>query len=188
MRFLFLLACLFCCGSIIAGAQAVPTGSEGGGGDFAISYNWIHTNTQPGKCGCFAMTGATLSGSVHLTERWGAVLAAGTTFASNGPGTGNSITLGSVLGGARYYLQSSYRFHPYAQVLVGVAHAGGGIAGAGDHSMALAGQLGGGIDVPFGSALGLRLLEVDYYPTEFANGTNNKQNNFLVGGGAIYRW
>jgi hypothetical protein len=29
---------------------------------------------------------------------------------------------------------------------------------------------------------------VDYFPTTFANGTNDHQNNLLIEGGVVYHW
>ena len=173
-------------------AQAIASGSEAGGGDAALTYHYVHSNTQPGSCGCFGLTGAGLSGSYRVGSNYAAVVEGSGEFASNGPGTGNSLTLIAVFGGVRYYLpgqwygNSSY-FKPFGQVLVGMGHAGGGIAGAGDHTYALAGQAGAGADVPFGQSLALR-VELAYYPTEFANASNNRQNNVLASAGFVYHW
>lgn len=173
-------------------AQATASGSETGGGDAALTYHYVHSNTQPGGCGCFGLTGAGLSGTYRVGSNYAAVVQGSGEFASNGPGTGNSLTLIAVLGGVRYYLPGHWYgsppyFKPFAQVLVGVGHAGGGIAGAGDHTYALAGQAGAGVDIPFGQALALR-VELAYYPTEFANASNNRQNNVLAGAGVAYHW
>ena len=189
--FLLIIGLLLGSGSA-AWAQAVASGSEGGG-DAALVYHYVHTNTQPGSCGCFAATAAGLSGSVRVTPRWAGVVEASGEFASNGPGTGNSLTLITAMAGARYYLPETWYgslpyLKPFAQVLVGVGHAGGGIAGAGDHTYALAGHLGVGVDIPFGSSFALRLPEIDYYPTLFDNASNNRQNNVLIGAGLVYRW
>ena len=72
--------------------------------------------------------------------------------------------------------------------MVGIAHAGGGIAGAGDNKYALAGRLGGGLDVPFSNRLSLRLLQAEYYLTEFPNASTGRQNNYLVAAGITLRF
>ena len=169
--------------------QAVASGGSRGG-DAALTYSYIHSNTQPGQCGCFSITGLDLSASRSiLNERTAAVLDINASTAKNGPGTGNSLTLVSYTAGARYYPYQPWVRHvePFGQLLAGIAHAGGGIAGAGDGTYALAARLGGGLDVPVGR-LSLRLLQVDYYLTDFPNTSNSHQNNYLIGAGAVMRF
>ena len=82
----------------------------------------------------------------------------------------------------------SRRWEPFAQLLVGGAHAGGGIAGAGDHAYAFESRVGGGIDLPLSPHLALRMVQADYEATTFANSVNNHQNNLLLGAGVVFRW
>lgn len=168
--------------------QAIATGGMRGG-DATLTYQYIHSNTQPGKCGCFGITGLDFSASrVLITDHTAAVLDINAATAKNGPGTGNSLTLVSYMLGGRYYFRPFHHTEPFGQALVGIAHAGGGIAGAGDNSYALAARLGGGVDVPFSPRLSLRLLQVDYYLTEFPNASTNRQNNYLIGAGVAFRF
>lgn len=57
-----------------------------------------------------------------------------------------------------------------------------------DGAFEFATRMGGGIDVPLNSHFAVRVVQVDYYLTTFANSTNNHQNNFLVGAGIVYHW
>lgn len=162
-------------------------------GDLGLTYQWVRTNTQPGSCGCFGLNGAGVSASWALTSRWHGAAEVSAGHEADGPSTGNSLTLVSYLVGARYLLRplgsSEHRkLQPFAQLLVGSAHAGGGIAGAGDGTYAFASRVGGGLDVPAGAHLGIRLAQVDYYLTHFANARNSRQNNLLVAGGLVLRW
>ncbi len=190
MRFIALVA------SFILGAAPAVLGqaiSAGGarGGDAALTYQYIHSNTQPGQCGCFSITGADFSMSrIMITDHTAGVVDISAATAKNGPGTGNSLTLVSYLAGARYYVSQSRVpwAQPFGQVLVGMAHAGGGIAGAGDGKYATAARLGGGIDVPLSYKLAVRLLQVDYYLTDFPNAANQHQNNYLIGAGVALRF
>jgi outer membrane immunogenic protein len=34
----------------------------------------------------------------------------------------------------------------------------------------------------------VRVIQLDYYLTEFTNATNNRQNNVLVGAGIVFHW
>jgi hypothetical protein len=73
-------------------------------------------------------------------------------------------------------------------VLVGAAHAGGGEAGVGDASYGFAARVGGGIDVPVSSRFAIRAIQIDYFPTTFANATNDHQNNLMISAGIVFRW
>jgi hypothetical protein len=75
-----------------------------------------------------------------------------------------------------------------AQSAEGAAHAGGGEAGVADGSYKFATRIGGGIDVPLSARFAVRIIQIDYYLTTFANATNNHQNNLLVGAGIVYHW
>ena len=179
-------AWLLSCSTAILG-QAIATGGMRGG-DAALTYQYIHSNTQPGQCGCFGITGVDFSVSrIILNDHTAGLLDINAASAKNGPGTGNSLTLVSYMLGGRYYLRSFHHTEPFAQAMVGIAHAGGGIAGAGDNTYALAGRLGGGIDVPFSGRMSLRLVQAEYYLTEFPNASTNRQNNYLIAAGISMR-
>jgi outer membrane immunogenic protein len=163
------------------------------GGDIALTYHWVRTNTTPGNCGCFYMNGGSVSGSWNLGSRLAAVAEIGAEDANNVLSTGNSLTVTSYMAGARYRFgePSPYRPHrlqPFAQLLVGAAHAGGGVAGRGDGSYAFASRVGGGMDLPVSSHIAVRLIQIDYYFTHFTNFTNDHQNNLLLGAGIVFRW
>ena len=167
---------------------------EGYGGDVAASYDWVRTNAGPGQCGCIGLNGGSLSGSWNVHGPWSVVTDFSAVFSSSAPVTGNSLTLTSYMAGARYYLpQLSMRrvyHHPqlFGQLLVGAGHAGGGYAGVGDGTYGFASRVGGGIDVPVSSRFAVRVIQIDYYLTNFANATNDHQNNLLVGAGIVFHW
>jgi len=191
MRSIALMTGLLLGAATAAMGQAVT--SPTAGGDVALAYHWVRSNTQPADCGCFDLNGGGISASWHFSEKWAAVAEVSGEHADNGPSTGNSLTLVSYLAGVRYmlpqpWLHGTYSPQPFAQVLLGAAHAGGGIAGAGDGSVAFASRLGGGIDVPLNVYFAIRVLQIDYDLTRFSNSTNNHQNNLLVGAGIVYRW
>jgi len=193
MRSILLAAAVLLSG--LLGGASVTVAQESYNGDAAATYHWVHTNAGPGQCGCFGLNGASISGSWNVHGPWSAVVDVGSEFTSNASSTGNSLTLTSFLGGARFQLPEPWlrriRRHkpqPFAQVLVGVAHAGGGEAGVGDASYGFAARLGGGVDVPLNSRFALRAIQIDYYPTTFANATNDHQNNLMVSAGIVFHW
>lgn len=161
-------------------------------GDVAATYQWIRTNTPNGTCNCFYLKGGDISASLRLAPRVSGVVDLSLDHASNVLGSGESLTLSSYMGGPRIRLLQSWQHgphtpEPYAQILLGAAHAGGGAAGAGDRSNVFVTRSGGGMDVMLAGGFAAR-LQVDYYLTNFANSGNNHQNNLLVETGLVYRW
>jgi outer membrane immunogenic protein len=173
-------------------AQATPSASYTG--DAALTYHWMWTNAPPGgDCGCFDLNGGGLSGSWMLLPRLSVVGEVSVEHAGNVLSTGKSLTLTSYLAGARYrlpqpWLHGPHAPQPFAQALVGGGHAGGGIAGVGDGSSTFVTRIGGGIDLPVRSGISIRLIQADYYLTDFANSVNNHQNNLLLSAGAVLHW
>jgi outer membrane immunogenic protein len=162
-------------------------------GDAAAAYHWVRTNAGPGECGCFGLNGGGLSGSWNFHGPWSVVVDLSAETKSAAPPVSNSLTLVSYLAGARYkipqpWLEGNHKPQPFAQIILGAAHAGGGEAGVADGSYRFATRIGGGIDVPLNSHFAVRVVQIDYYLTTFANATNDHQNNFLVGAGIVYRW
>jgi hypothetical protein len=60
---------------------------------------------------------------------------------------------------------------------LGATHVGGGEAGVADGSYRFATRIGG-IDVPVSSHFAVRVIQLDYYLTTFANATNDHQTIF----------
>jgi len=196
MRFMMLATGLLLGMAMMAAGQTASQKTVPAG-DAALTYQWVHSNTQPGDCGCLGLNGGGLSGSWNVSSHVAAVAEVSGGVATNGPGTGNTLTLVSYMIGGRYTLPQLAWPHgvhglkplqPFAQVLVGVAHAGGGIAGAGDSNTEFAARVGGGLDLPISKHFAVRVAQVDYYPTLFKNMSNDHQNNLLVAGGVVYRW
>jgi outer membrane immunogenic protein len=161
--------------------------------DAALTYHWVRSNTSAGECGCFDLNGGGLSGSWEFHPRIAAVAETSAENATGALPTKKSLTLVSYLAGARYWLPQpwpggAHSPQPFAQVLLGAVHAGGGIAGTGDGAYSFATRIGGGLDLPVNSHFAFRLIQVDYYLTHSVNAANNHQNNLLVGAGIAFRW
>ena len=188
MRWLLLSTVL-----LLAGASTALAQRDTYSGDAAAAYHWMHTNAGPGECGCFGLNGGGLSGSWNLRGSWSAVVDISAENRSSKPPANNSLTLVSYLAGARYrisqpWLDGNHKPQPFAQIILGAAHAGGGEAGVADGSYKFATRIGGGIDVPLSAHFAVRIIQIDYYLTTFANATNDHQNNLLVGAGIVYQW
>jgi outer membrane immunogenic protein len=190
MRTILIFAAL-----LLAAAASPAMAQEGISGDAAVTYRWVHTNAAPGDCGCFGVNGGGISASWNVRGPWSVVADFGSGVAKGAPTVGSSLTLTSGMGGARFelprlrrtWIHGAHRVQPFAQILVGVAHAGGGAAGIADGTNRFAARAGGGFDVPVSRHFSVR-GEVDYFPTTFANGTNDHQNNLLIEAGVVYHW
>jgi len=161
-------------------------------GDAAVTYHYVHTNAAPGECGCFGLNGAGISASWNVRGGWSAVTEFSSEYTSQATPGNSSLTLTTFLAGARYrlpqlWLRGPHKPQPFAQVLLGGGHSGGGVAGVGDSTYAFAARMGGGVDVRVSGRFAVR-GQVDYFPTLFANGKNDRQNNMLVGIGVVYHW
>jgi peptidoglycan-associated lipoprotein len=178
--------------AMVAMGQAAPD-ANAMKGDAALTYHWMHTNAPPGDCGCIDLNGVGISGSWVFHSRWSVVAEVSGEHAGHVPITGNSLTLISYMAGARYrvpqpWLRGPHAPQPFAQVLLGAAHSGGGVAGAADGTMAFATRMGGGIDLPLNSRLSVRVIQIDYDLTRFKNAINDHQNNLLLAAGFVFHW
>ncbi len=179
----------FACATSAASAQtATPYKWE-----FAAGYNFVHTNAPPAGCGCFSMNGGTASALRQFTPHLGVEGEFSGVNNGNVNATGRSLTLLTYTVGPRYrFLASDQRFEPYAHVLLGGAHASGGLYGssASDSGTAnaFATSIGGGVDLKLTQHVGIRIVQVDYLLTLLSNGVNSRQNNLSVSTGFVVRF
>jgi peptidoglycan-associated lipoprotein len=188
MRFILLSTLV-----LLVSASAVPAQQGSYSGDAAATYHWVRANAGPGECGCFSLNGGGLSGSWNFYGPWSVVVDFSSEHAGSGAPKGNSLTMTSLMAGARYqvpqrWMERTHQPQPFAQILIGSTHAGGGVAGVADGSFEFSTRIGGGVDVPLNSHFAVRVVQIDYYLTTLANAGNNHQNNFLIGAGIVYYW
>jgi outer membrane immunogenic protein len=159
--------------------------------DAGVNYNYVHTNAPPGQCGCFSLNGGSAWLGLNLPHSFSLV---GEVASQHGhdPQTLGDLTLTSFLTGIRYSHKRTTHLVPFAEVLLGAAHAGGSLApGSTDiagSSNAFAMAAGGGLDVNINQHFSLRAIQADYYFTQFKNGVNNHQNNLRLGFGVVIRF
>jgi peptidoglycan-associated lipoprotein len=180
---------------LLAAACAVPAVAQSNPPalwEAAAGYNFVHTNAPPSGCGCFSMNGGTASITRQFTPSFGMAGEFNGVTNGNVSGSGHSLTLLTYLAGPRYRLSPGWRFSPFAQVLVGGAHASGALyAPSGSPSggaNAFAASIGGGLDVSLNRHVGLRLVEADYLLTLLPNGVNSRQNNLSLSTGVVFRF
>jgi peptidoglycan-associated lipoprotein len=159
--------------------------------EIALTYTWDHTNGPPQGCACFSLNGGSAVLAYGLTRSFSVVAEAGAATNGNVHSTGKGITISDYLGGLRYTPRGHAGVKPYGQLLLGTAHASGALApsqiGAGsDTSFAM--SAGGGVDFIVSRHFAIRALQADYLLTLLPNGTNNRQNNFRLSTGLVFRF
>ena len=167
-----------------ARAQAAPAKSW----ELGAGYDFVHTNAPPSGCGCFSMNGGTASVAWRVRPAFDVAGEFNGTNNGNIRATGRSLVLLTYLAGPRYrYVAKSARVVPYGQVLVGGAHASGGLYASGTaNSFAMA--IGGGLDVAVRPRVAVKLVQAEYLMTLLPNGVNDRQNNVAVSAGVVFRF
>jgi outer membrane immunogenic protein len=102
---------------------------------------------------------------------------------ANVNGSQSGLTLYSYTFGPRLSWRNSSRWTPFAQTLFGGVY---GTTSQGNSSV-FAMNLGGGLDVNVSRQWSVRLIDADYYFTQFPNGVNTRQNNLRLGAGIVFR-
>jgi outer membrane immunogenic protein len=160
-KFAFVVAVILC-SAVTAAAQ------EGNTTEVFLGYSYLRANPSTSSANGFNLNGG--SGSItYYPMHWLGIAAdfGGYHVGQIGSASVDS-TLSTYLFGPRVRLPGTSHLRPFAELLVGAAHATGSTAFAGaDTHNAFAMAVGGGLDVPATRHLGFRLIEVDYMPTWF---------------------
>lgn len=160
--------------------------------DAGVAYNYVHSNAPVGDCGCFSLNGGSGWVGFNFTRSIAIVGEIASQHASGIGSSGADLTLTSFLAGPRYTWTRAGRFAPFAQLLLGGAHAGGSLAPGGGvlsgSANAFAMTAGGGLDISITRHIGVRALQADYYLTHLDNGANDHQNNLRIAAGVIFRF
>ncbi len=163
--------------------------------ELAVVYQYI--NFMPGDPFEHYNNHGALGSFTVNANRWLGltVEGGGATFRRNlFPLTGNSTRVEGVnntfLAGPRLNLRKFDRFVPFAEFLVGAAHADVETNGiGGQYSFALA--AGGGVDIVLWKNLAWRFAQFDYLMTNFSGpalGPDARQNNFRAATGVVLRF
>lgn len=175
-------------------AQAAPVQQDAPRPELAFGYTYVHSNVPPGGCGCFSLNGGSATFTWPLKS--GRFAVAGdidVVHAGAASITGDSLTLSTYTAGGRYRpIVGHSVWQPFAQVLIGLAHSSGTLVqgsnpGSANAGAAFATNVGGGLDLRASSKIAIRLVEADYLLTTVDNGSNNRQNNFRIGAGVVFR-
>lgn len=182
------------CGWVLGSGSRVAAQRAGGGERMEIgaNYSFVHTNAPPGSCGCFSMNGGAGWFAFDFAHGMGFAGEVGSVHASDIDGTTAGLTITSYLAGPRYSRRLGRLFTPFAQILLGGAHADGDLTfvrfGVAKPANSFALAAGGGLDIGLTRHWAVRAAQVDYFLTRFSNGVNDHQNNLRFSAGVVYRF
>lgn len=158
--------------------------------DVGVSYSYVRYNPATSGFNSHSLNGGSGSVAYNFNSWLSGVADIGGYARSSAPAFGSS-TLSTYLFGPRVSLNRYGRFTPFAQVLVGVAHAGSNYFATSGSQTPFAAAIGGGLDWRFTSHIRIRAGEVDYLLTHFNEVTNSNtqvQNNLRVSTGLVFRF
>jgi outer membrane immunogenic protein len=161
--------------------------------DISTMFSELHTNAPVGGCGCFWMAGGTGELSFPVWRNFSAVIAAGGQHTNNIPGFNVGLSLVTGMGGIRMRVPNHTKFQPFGQALFGGVHGFDGyfpapvgkVPTSYDTSFAMA--IGGGVDLAVSRHIWIRAVQADYHYSELRNIQGDRQNQFRIGAGIVFR-
>jgi opacity protein-like surface antigen len=167
--------------------------------ELAGTYAYMRDNIKgPGNYSeGLQANGGTGSITFNLTNMWGVVAEVGgyntSTVSSAG---GKDITYASYLFGPKLSIRKWNTLTPYFQTLFGgvkgnnaLTVGNNGQVGTFNASTnAFAWTIGGGLDAAVTKHLAVRVFQAEYFMTKWSDGVNNRQSNFRVETGLVWRF
>jgi hypothetical protein len=171
-----------------AGAQMEPQAR--GSMEVAVTYNPTLANTVGGYG--LSMQGASVQVRGQFFRGWGVVADVSGLHTNMLPHSMAGLDLVTADFGPQYtWLPVHHRLALFGQFLVGEAFGMNSIfpsiGGVSSSANGLALQVGGGMNLPLSSHIGVRAFEADWLRTALPNSTTNVQNNLRLGVGIFFR-
>ncbi len=175
--------------SMAAMAQQTPKNTV----EADVTFSALHANAPVGGCRCFWMAGGIGEIAIPIWRNFSFVGEGSGQHVNRIPGTDVGLGLINGLGGLRLRVPTHTLFQPYAQALFGGVHGFDSYfpAPAGkppttyDTSFAMA--IGGGVDIAVSRHIWIRAVQVEYHYSELRNLDGDRQNQFRVAGGVVFR-
>ena len=177
-----------------AGAQAKNAWQGKPAADISFTYSALHVNAPVGDCGCFWMRGGSGELAVPIVRQLAGVLEVSGERKNHLPGDpAVGLSLASFLGGVRITRNSSHKWSPFAQGLVGVAHGfdsyfPGTRPVSAASSLAMAAGLG--LDIRVRKHLLIRPIQAEYQYMQLPNNAidpANQQHDIRLSAGIVFR-
>jgi hypothetical protein len=172
-----------------AGAQMSEQHARGSM-EVAVTYNPTLANTVGGYG--LSMQGASVQVHGQFFRGWGVVADVSGLHANMLPHSMAGLDLITADFGPQYtWLPVHHRLAVFGQFLVGETFGMNSIfpstGGVSSSANGLALQVGGGMNLPLSSHIGVRAFEADWLRTSLPNATTNVQNNLRLGVGIFFR-
>ena len=161
--------------------------------DASVMFGDLRANAPVGGCGCFWMAGGTAEVAIPLWQNFSAVAEMGGHHTDHIPGLNTGLSTMSGMGGLRLRIPTPTKFQPFAQALFGGVHGFdsyfpapvGKLPTNNDSSFAM--TIGGGVDFALSRHIWIRVVQADYYYSELRNLQGDRQNQFRLGAGIVFR-
>ena len=161
--------------------------------DATVMFTELHANAPVGGCGCFWMSGGTGEIAIPIWRNFSGVAQVNGQRTGNIPGSNVGLSLLNGLGGLRMRVPTHTLLQPYGQALFGGVHGFdsyfpapvGKLPTSYDTSFAMA--IGGGVDLAISRHIWIRAVQADYHYSELRNLQGNRQNQFRIGAGIVFR-
>jgi outer membrane immunogenic protein len=161
--------------------------------DAEVMFTELRANAPVGGCGCFWMQGGTGELALPLWRNFSAVMEAGGQHTNQIPGFNIGLSLVTGMGGLRMRVPNHTKFQPFVQALFGGVHGFDGYFPAPvgklptSYDTSFAMTIGGGLDIAVSRHVWIRVLQADYQYSELRNVQGNRQNQFRLGAGIVFR-
>lgn len=158
--------------------------------DVFAGYSFVRENPSTAGVSSFSLNGGSASIAYNHNSWLSGVADFGGYHNGNILNTGVAGTLSTYLFGPRVSYRHYERLTPFGEVLFGVAHASGSIAGSSSSDNSFAMTIGGGVDYRLTDRWAIRPVKVDYLMTRFPETTSSgqTQNNLRVSTGIVFRF
>jgi outer membrane immunogenic protein len=161
--------------------------------DVTVMFSELHANAPVGGCGCFWMPGGVGEIAIPVWRNFSAVAEGDGQHTSQIPGANVGLGLIGGMGGLRLRVPSHTKLQPFGQALFGGIHGFdsyfpapvGKLPTSYDTSFAM--TIGGGVDIAVSKHIWIRALQADYYYSELRNVQGDRQNQFRLAAGIVFR-
>jgi outer membrane immunogenic protein len=158
-----------------------------------MTFSELHANAPVGGCGCFWMNGGTGGVSIPVMGNFSAVAEFGGHTTDQIPGFNTGLSLFYGMGGVRLRVANHTHFQPFGQALFGGVHGFDGYFPAAvgklptSYDTSFAYTVGGGLDIAVSKHVWIRAVQADYFYSKLRNLQGDRQNQFRIGAGVIFR-
>jgi outer membrane immunogenic protein len=190
-----ILICLFSVALALGEQPQSATSGDKQGPQSSFGYLYQRSQGTFGGKG-FGLNGGRADVLLPFTRNFGLVAEFSGVRTGGIPGAGTGLTLLTYMAGPRFSVplrrtHEAGRVVPFAQVLLGGAHASDGLFPTGSSVSSTANSFamsaGGGMQVGVTQRLSVRVIQAEYLYTRLPNLFDSYQNSYRIGAGVVFR-